>query len=109
MCMFIDQDTEEFKHAISARERAYERNAPVQHERMLVCEKSRFVWLSTRDAASLYPGVLEQYGTGIDSSRAHEIGTLFETAIRLLQRENDDYLATVVERYNDLRPSIEAA
>jgi len=112
MSVLIDGDIASFQRAVESLERgprnwSSEREACYQL-RKDVCEKSRFVWLSTREAARLYPGVLENRASAV-GSRAWQIANLFRRAVDLLSCQHDDFFADVSARYEELKPLLEQA
>ena len=112
MCMSLDNDIREFEWSIGefqAGARTYDnKDDPGYGLRLAVCERSRFVWFSVKDADFLYPGVLGGL-TREGDVRATKADALFQHALSLLSAKDDEFLKNVQQRYDDLVPILKKA
>jgi len=91
-------------HIVDGEIDALDPNDPVYLARKDMCEKSRFVWLSTMQAVEYYcDSVLEQPGF-TPEPRVQRIDRMFQAAVELLCSQSDRFYRNVCCRRDELAP-----
>jgi hypothetical protein len=117
MCESIDPDLRNFEVSVSSLRqgpRTYEHRMnggemePLDHNsqgyllRKDVCEKSRFVWFSVKQAKAFYASQLLEAGGDAEAPRAERCRRLFAEATELLSAQSDRFLRNVCARRDEL-------